>query len=155
MSAARPGTRLGLDVVATRGVGRLRLVGALVVFPSSLIFGMGGEPLHYTLAGLGVLVSIGWTAAWARSRRAIAGAGERFLDLSGDALSVVEGEQRTEVPWSSVVTIDVDEERLVVVVERQTEAPLRIEPVWGGLGVYELRDRLQATASGARRADDG
>ncbi len=155
MSPSGPAARLGLDIGATLAVGRLRLVGALVVLPSSIVFALGGAPLHYTLGGLGALVSIGWGVAWARSRRAVDDADARYLELGDAGLLLVEGETRAALPWSDLRSLKVDEERLVLVLERRSGDALRIEPIWGGLGVYDLRDRVQAAYDGARSADDG
>lgn len=80
-----------------------------------------------------------WLARW---RRGAAPPSVTYLEVRDDALVRCEGAITDVVPWSDVNEIDVDEDRLLVRIERREGAPLRIEPRYG-LGLYALADELR------------
>jgi hypothetical protein len=148
------GVRFELDTSAVRAVGRLRLAAAIVVLIGSIwIVAMGPGLLGWTMVAVAWLSATFWIVAFRRSRREAAGPARHYLDLGDDGLRLAEGGEPRFVPWSEVTRVDVDEERLMVVVERQGAEPLRIEPVYRGAGVHDLAEALSARCATARRGD--
>ncbi|MAC27598.1 MAG: hypothetical protein CMH59_14140, partial [Myxococcales bacterium] len=110
-----PARRFELDAKAERSVGRLRLVGAIIVFVcGGVLVARGAGAVGWTLVVMAWLVGLGWIAAFVRARRRVAGAGGHYLEL-GDALRMARGAAPVEVPWGEVDAVRVDEDRLVVV----------------------------------------
>ncbi len=141
-----------IDAQGERQVARLRLLGAFVVFASGawlLAEGATGARL--------ALVVLSWPAVlfWVRSHRITLrrNAAATTLTLDGDGLVLTIAGERTQVAWSVVESVRVDEDRLVVCVVRRGDSPLVIEPIWAGGSVYALAEavagaRAQHAASG-------
>lgn len=113
---------------------RLRIAAAVV---SSLGAGL------YALAQPGpfaVVVSITVIAAgiaWARraNKAAARATLETLLDLAPTGFTLA---RAGEVAWSTVTGVEVDEDRLVVLVHRTSGDPVVVEPVYDGISVYDL-----------------
>lgn len=92
-------------------------------------------------AALGLAAVAGWTVmvvrGRARTRSRVA------LDLAPEHLRYEDGTRTSEIAWSEVEAISVDEDRLDVLVERRGAEPLRIEPLFRGASVYELADAIR------------
>ena len=136
-----------LDTRAHHAVGRLRLLGAIAVIGSGgLLAAQGAGPAGWVLLFFGGLVALGWLAVWWRGRHV--DPQEHWLRLDADALRMRRGEKLDEVSWTSIETIEADEDALVVRVERTGADPLKVPLVWEGFGLYELEAALER----ARRA---
>lgn len=141
--------RFELDADAERAVGWLRLVGAaLVVAMGTVLVADGAGPVGWVLVVSAWLVALGWTVAFLRSRRRAQDADAHYLELGPESLRMARGGEPLEVPWRDVRGIEVDEERLVVWVRRGAGPPVKIEPVWRGVGLHELADHLEDAAQG-------
>ncbi len=144
MAAPADAQRLDLHIPAERGPARLRLLGSVSVGIAAIwIFashpGTGGVLVGLTAA----LCSVGWAASYARASRTIRAAGTHFIAWDARGLTLAVGKDQHQVPWNEITGIVVDEERLVVVIERTSGPGHRIEPRYGGLGVYALGERLR------------
>lgn len=136
MSAARryeSDARAELQALRLRGVaGIVALVAGawLLALPDWLprVFGLAG-------CAFGVL----WIVRW---KRGAAPPSSTYLELRDDALVRRTGDAVEVVPWSDVRDVEVDEDRLVVRVDRAAAEPLWIEPRYG-LALYALRDELR------------
>ena len=134
-----------------RAVAMLRLASALVVgLCSTLLFlaaPQGG--LLRILAFVGWAVAIGWFLAWRRHLKLRPSSTQWALQLNEEGLAIEKKSSTITVPWAQIEAIDVDEERLTVVLSRTGADPVPIEPCWGGLGLYDLHGLLQAHRQGA------
>jgi len=147
--------RLPLDVRATRAARRLRTVAALVVIPAAAAVAWDGGAVRWTLAVLAWLAALAWIGRAAVARRTERDAEHHYLELGAEGLALCRGADPLLVPWSTVSRVEVDEESLTVRVERGGEPPLALEPIWGGLGVYDLCERVERAWGGARRTEAG
>ena len=136
--------RLELDVRAERSVAYLRLVGAVVALTMGtvLAFGGGGS-VAWTLIVLTWLVGLGWIGAYVVGRRKARRAHAWFVEARAEELVVALGRDPTRVRWRDVRGVDVDEDRLDVVV-RHAGGELRIPSVWRGLDPHALAERIEA-----------
>jgi hypothetical protein len=115
----------------------LRLIGAsAVLLGAAWLSWVHPSPRAWASAVLASVVALYWIGASFRSRRQARTLG--MLHLRPDALVLESDADIARVEWSRVRAIEVDEERLVVRVEREGEEPLIIEPLWRGVGVDEL-----------------
>ncbi len=141
--------RLEFDVEAERAVGWLRLLGAaLVTAMGAVLVGQGAGPVGWVLLTTSWLVALGWVVSFLRSRRRTQTAESHYLELGPESFRVARGGEPIEVPWHDVRDVEVDEERLVVWVRRSGKPPLKVEPVWRGVGLHELAETLRDAARG-------
>ena len=137
-------TRFELDVQAIRAVGRLRLVGAILVFAMGLaLVWRGAGSIGWIIVVTSWLVGFGWVAAYALSRRRT-DSEAHYLLLDSTGVTMARGADPVRLPWGEVEDIEVDEDRLVVWVSRRTGERLRIDPVWRGVSLEQLGDALRA-----------
>lgn len=148
--------RFELDVAAERSTGALRVVAAVVVLIAAGWVAASDPGLVAGLvAALGALAALGWIAVGARSRRRVQTAERWFLEVDGHGLRMARGGAPLRVPWEAVETVEVDEGRLVVRVQREGAGPVEIPPVWRGIGLHELADLLETRRGSARPARGG
>lgn len=135
--------RLGLDVRAERSVARLRLVGAVVALSMGTVLAIGGAgSVGWTLIVLSWLIGLAWVGAYFAAKRKARRADAWFVEARTDELAVALGREPTRLRWSDVRGVDVDEDRLDVVV-RHTSGELRVPSVWQGVGPHALAERLE------------
>ena len=106
----------------------------------------------FTLMGLAAVA--GWTVMVLRARARVRS--RVSLELAPERLRYEDGAHSSEVSWTEVESVSVDEDRLDVLVERRGAEPLRIEPIFRGASVYELADAIRtawrASAAPAARS---
>ena len=154
MSSSSETLRFELDTGAERAVARLRLAGAAVVAVCVVLMALA-EPsaLGWVFAILLAALALGWTAAgWRGLRRAKSPEGW-FLEAGPERLTLAERGQRLDIPWSQIVRIEVDEDRLVVAVHRHTGDPVTLTPRYRGVGLHELGEALRVRHRDAERPD--
>lgn len=141
---SEPRRRFELDVAAERSTGNLRLVGAALV-AACAVWIAASEPsaLGWVAAVLTALAAAGWVAAWRHGRRRARRAEDWYLELGDEALLLAEGPERLQVPWTDVHEVQVDEDRLVVRLERRNDKPLEIQPRYEGAGLHELGEAVR------------
>lgn len=113
---------------------RLRIVAALVTSLGAGLYALARPGPFAIVVSLTVIAA---GIAWARRARKSAARAtlEVLLDLTPAGLTLAPG---PEVRWDSVTGVEVDEDRLVVLVHRSGGDPLVIEPVFDGISVYDL-----------------
>lgn len=150
MSAPR---RFELDRRAEREIAGLRLGSAILLLPVSVYVLAVDAPMGAkTLAVVGLFGSLIWSLSWVRSRRHLRDAERHYLSLSEDGLTLCLGGDERSVAWASVRDVDVDEDRLVIVVSLDDGQRLDVPPGWEGIGLDGLRDLLEEHARSARSA---
>jgi hypothetical protein len=154
----RPAPELGgsIEVIedapeAERPVGRLRLLAAVacLIAAAWVVAASGGAPLSFVVVVAVLAASFFWWKRFAAVERGVVSGKIRRLTLAADGLTFDDGEAHTIVRWSDVERIELDHDRIqVLVVHRAGE--LSLEPPLGGLGLEGLGDRVQrAFRSGA------
>ncbi len=136
--------RFEVDPATERSVSRLRLVAAVLAGLGAIAMLLSALPFAILLiAVLALLVSAGWIAKSRSIEKRARMPQEHFLALHARGLLVREGASLTWVPWERVTHIDVDDERLDIVLERSEDDPLRLEPRYPGVEIYALMHRLR------------
>ncbi|MBC7172533.1 MAG: hypothetical protein H5U40_08915 [Polyangiaceae bacterium] len=145
--------RLRYAASAERSVARFRLGSALIVFPCAIaVLAFSPSLVTKAFAFLGVLVSIAWVISFFFARSRLRNAGAFYLDLGPEGLSLAMGGAPIEVSWREVHSVEVDEERLLVVLRLTGGTTLDVPPVWEGVGIYDLCDLIDGTRDGASGA---
>ena len=148
--------RFELDVRAERAIGNLRLGGAILVGACAVWIAVSGpSALGWLAAGVAALACLGWVIAWIRGRRRSGGAGEWYLELGEDTLTLAEGPRRLQVPWREVDEVLVDEDRLVVRLQRGTDKPVDIQPRYRNTSLHELGEAIDRAHRDASRSERG
>lgn len=136
--------RFEVDPHTERSVSRLRLAAAVLAGLGAIAMLLSTLPFTMLLiAVLALLVSAGWIAKSRSIEKRARAPHEHYLALHTRGLLLREGPSLTWVPWEGVTHIDVDDERLDIVLERVSEPPLRLEPRYPGVEIYALMHRLR------------
>jgi hypothetical protein len=136
--------RFELDRSGERAVSLLRLVAAGSTGAGAVWLAASGPGVvGWVVALAGGLAAVGFTAAYRKGRRRAASPERHFLLLDERGLTLAEGHDEHQIEWRDVTAVEVDEERLIVVVSRASEAPLRIEPRYEGVSVYDLETAIR------------
>jgi hypothetical protein len=138
--------RSSRDVASTRRIA----IGATVV-GAALLAGLARTWWAYGIA----LVSLAAVRFWARrvtsadaEQRVLEG---RALELDGEGLSIPRADgETTRIAWRELERVEIDHERLLVVLQLRDRGEVEIEPTFGGLGLDGLARRIEARRSGAR-----
>jgi hypothetical protein len=91
---------------------------------------------------LGTLVAVVWAVMIAKAKKRARG--HVALCLTRERLIYRDGIDTFEIAWTDVHSIEVDEELLVVLILRSSGSPVRVEPLFRGMGVYDLADAVRA-----------
>ena len=137
--------RFTLDVAAERSTSQLRLVGAVAILGATgWIVVTHPGPIVWLVVVFAWLVALFWVVSWRRAQKRAAAAPLWYLELGTDELVLAEGERVVRLPWRDVRSVEVDDERLVVVVTQAAEPPLVIEPRYPGVSIEALAAAVRA-----------
>ena len=130
---------LPLDERAIGEIARLRLGAAIVCLLAALWLVLRSPPWWAWIAVAGAFAfGILWIRRWAAARTQIARTGA--LELREDGFRVVVADRAEAVDWDDVVAVEADEERVALRVSLIDGEPLFVEPIYNGLGLYELEE---------------
>ncbi|MET0341060.1 MAG: hypothetical protein ABW252_08655 [Polyangiales bacterium] len=122
-----------------RALARVRMVSALVAFGGAVAMLLGELPVPvFLLALLGLVLSLAWLGQARRASRAARSAHRDALTVHARGLWLEEAARNVWCSWDDVTEIEVDEERLDVLVRLRAGPPLRIEPRYPGVEIHEL-----------------
>jgi hypothetical protein len=138
--------RLMLDVEAEHAGARLRLVAAVIAL-------LAGAWLAWVAAGssawLGVVAlasvafALRWMVGYRKVKRMTSGAATHYLEITSERVTLATGVEHRTIPRESIARIELDDDRLVLVLVLSTGEELAIEPIYGELGLRELGETLQ------------
>jgi hypothetical protein len=149
--------RYEVSADSQRALATLRAVCALLALAGSAAMLLGKLSVTLFLTALlAVLLSVAWLAQARRLRRAARETKRPALVAHRDGLLLEESTRNEWLPWSDLARIEVDEERLDIVVTKRDTTVVRIEPRYQGVDLYELVHTLnQVLASDVRsRAEE-
>jgi hypothetical protein len=136
--------RLALDPESERDQGRLRLVAAIVALCAGLWLAWVQGPWWVRLTGVAsVLFSMRFAQKARAARAHQADARSHYLEITADQVTLAEGDKRRSVERARVLGVELDEDRLVVVLRLRGGEELPIEPRYGGLGLRELGEAIR------------
>ncbi|MDB4973212.1 MAG: hypothetical protein JWN48_1553 [Myxococcaceae bacterium] len=122
-----------------RGLAYLRGICALLALVGAGLMLLGKLPVPlFMVALLAVLLSVAWLAQARRLSRAARDPKRPALIAHAGGLALEEAGRNDWLSWSDVVRIEVDEERLDIVITKRDAATLRIEPRYQGVDLYDL-----------------
>lgn len=136
------------SVMILRGVAALWTIGCVVWLGFVLKNWVG-----LLMGLLGTLFSLVWAAMIAKARKR--NKQHVALRLTPDALVYEDGGRGSEIAWADVRAVEVDEERLVVQVDRSEGEPVLLESMFRGVGVYDIADAVRAAWLAAVPARSG
>jgi hypothetical protein len=136
-----------------RALAHVRTVSALLATAGAVGMLLGKLSLPLLLVALlGLLISLAWLGQARRLRRAAQDERPASLTVFQAGFAVCEREREDWLAWSEVARVEVDEERLDVVVTKQDGSILRIEPRYAGVDLYELVHTLDNARASAQSA---
>jgi hypothetical protein len=141
----RPCIRFELDDRAEQGATALRVGAALVTMLAGawLLLLPYSVPRFFAVAGLGFAALWLVRAARARRKAKLPAAGPRdYLELRPEALRLCQGGTEQVIPWGEVVSVAIDEDRLLVVVERKNASAIMLEPQYRGTALQPLAEAV-------------
>ena len=139
---------LRLDIAHEETNARVRLSAAIVAAGAGawLAWVTTSTWLRVT-ALLSLLFAARFIASYRKVRRLAANSSAHYLEITTERVTLTEGlgagekpEEKT-IPFEHVTRIELDEDRIAVVLHAANEQ-LVIEPVYGGLGLRELAETL-------------
>jgi hypothetical protein len=141
--------RFELDARADRETRVLRAAAGVVV----LIAGVWLFTLPFLVPRAFALAGFVFAVFWLRNaaKQRARGAARHYLELGRDALVLCDGGAEQIAPWSAVESVAIDEDRLVVIVERRNAPVLAIEPHYRGVSLNGLAEHIQQALMAARQ----
>ena len=106
----------------------------------------------FMVALLAVLLSLAWLAQARRLSQAARAAVRPALTVHTLGLRLEEPNRNEWLAWTDVTRIEVDEERLDVIVTRRDETTLRLEPRYQGVDLHQLVRTLTEAWQSAPKA---
>ncbi len=128
---------------AERPVGRLRLIAAVASVIGALwvIALSDGAPLSFVLLAAVLAAAWFWWRRFSSVERGVLRGTRRELVLAEDGLSYDDGEGRVLVRWTDVERIELDHDRICVLVVHRA-GTTSIEPPLAGHGLDALGERV-------------
>lgn len=128
---------------ADRDEAQLRVVAAVVCSLGAGLYALS-RPGPFAIVVSVTVIAAG--VAWAKraNRTAARASVETLLVLAPSGLTLAPA---SEVGWSSLTGVEVDEDRLVVLIHRSEGDAIVLEPVYDGLSVYDLAGLVERCRS--------
>lgn len=131
--------RWNIDLKAERDVRKLRTAAAIACGIGALwIIALGPTVVGWVVAVCSALACVGYLASARRSRRRAPQTEAGYMELDAEGMVVCTGSETTRLAWQEVLSTEIDEDKLVLVIQRRNAPPLSIPPVFEGLGLYEM-----------------
>lgn len=142
----RPCIRFELDDRAEQGATALRVGAALV----TMLAGAWLLLLPYSVPRLFAVAGFCFAGLWlvravrARRKARLLHPEEPrdYLELRPEALCLRQGGTERVIPWGEVVSVAIDEDRLLVVVERKNASAIMLEPQYRGTALRPLAEAV-------------
>ena len=136
--------RLELDGDVERDQARLRLVAAIVALLAGAWLAWVADAWWLRLTGMASVLFSARFAQKARAARAAErDAGAHYLEITADHVTLADGATQRTVARERVQAVELDEDRLIVVLRLSGGEELPIEPRYGGLPPRELGETLR------------
>jgi len=148
--------RFATDPRDQRDLARVRMASALLASVAAIATFFGKLPIPaFLVALLGLVISMVWLRQARRAAASARRSAPEALVVHALGFALDEGERTHWVPWRNVLNVEVDEERLDIVVQQSDADPLRIEPRYPGVEIHELVRTLEDARHRAQGAGEG
>lgn len=135
-----PFDRANADVAWTR-----RVAIGVTVIGAALLAGLARTWWSYLVAAVSLVAVRFWAMRVATASHEQTVLADRALELDDDGLSLPRASgETTRVAWRDLARVEIDHDRLVVVLRKKDETEIEIEPCFGGLGLEALAARIEA-----------
>jgi hypothetical protein len=144
--------RLPLDRDDIQVTARVRLVAAVITAAAAIWLAWVERSIWLRLvAAAGGVFAARWLLVYRRSANAVSPTDAHYLEITMERVTVASGAQQRAIPMAQVERIELDDDRLVVVLRLGNGEELPIEPVYGGLGLRDLAETLERYLSARAR----
>jgi len=144
--------RLTLDRDDIQVTARVRLVAAVITAAAAIWLAWVERSIWLRLlAAAGGVFAARWLLVYRTSTRAASSTDAQYLEITLERVTVASGAHQRAVPMEHVERIELDEDRLVVVLRLAGGEELPIEPVYGGLSLRDLAETLERYLSARAR----
>ena len=135
--------RLMLDIAHEQTDARVRL-SAAVVAAGAGVWLAWVEPSVWLrlLALVSLLFAARFIASYRKVKRTAKNTAAHYLEITTERVTLAEGAVQRSIPFERVTRIELDEDKIAVVLRAGEAEELSVEPVYGGLGLRELADTL-------------
>jgi hypothetical protein len=133
-----------LDVELEQSNAQLRLVAAVLAAAAGIWLVWVEHSVWLRLTALAsVAFAVHWTLGFRKTSRVTQAAARHFLEISTQRLTLASGASERTIAFERVQRIELDEDRLAVVLRMDSGEELAIEPMYGGLDLRGLGETLQ------------
>jgi hypothetical protein len=137
--------RLTLDLDAERAQARLRFGAALIALAGATWLSLvDGRIWPRIAAVLSALLAVRMVQGYRAAQGALANAAGHYLEITADQLVIAAGDTQQRIARDELAAIELDHDRLVVVLRCHDGSEIAIEPRYGGLTFEALGQTLQA-----------
>lgn len=135
-----PFDRATADVAWTR-----RVAIGVTVIGAALLAGLARTWWAYGVALASLVAVRFWAMRVTTAAHEEKQLAERAIELDDEGVSIPRASgETTRVAWSELARVEIDHERLLVVLRRTDETEIEIEPTFGGLGLEGLAARIES-----------
>jgi hypothetical protein len=135
--------RLALDASGRRAQANLRIGAACIAVIAGIWLAWVEGRWWLRLTALAsVLFGMRWLSL-ARASRAARKDDADYLEITGDELVLATGLEVRRLPLDSIRAVELDHDRLTVMLRLENGEELAIEPQYGGLGLRELGETIE------------
>jgi hypothetical protein len=132
-----------LDIDNEQTSARMRLSAAVVAAGAGLWLAVVETSVWLRVAALGsLLFAARFIASYRKVRRLAQDSGAHYLEITTERVTVAHGAEERSMRFERVTRIELDEDKIAVVLRADDAEELSVEPLYGGLGLRELADTL-------------
>jgi hypothetical protein len=136
--------RLTLDAASERAHASLRMAAAFIALGAGVwLVSVDGRFWLRLTALASMAFALRWLQVLRAARAALADGAGHYLEITDEQVIVAAGATQRTVPRDDVRAVELDDDRLVVVLRLASGEELPIEPRYGGLKLRELGETLQ------------
>jgi predicted RNA-binding protein len=132
-----------LDITHEQTDARVRLSAAVIAAGAALWLAWVETSVWLRIAALvGLLFAARFVASYRKVRRVAQTASAHYLEITTERVTLADGAGERSMPFDRVTRIELDEDRIAVVLRAGEAEELSVEPLYGGLGLRELAATL-------------
>lgn len=133
-----------LDVAHEQIDSRVRLSAAVVAAAAGIWLAWVETSVWLRVASLvSLLFAARFIASYRKVVRVAQDSGAHYLEITAERVTVAHGAEQRSIAFERVSRIELDEDKIAVVLRAGDAEELSVEPLYGGLGLRELADTLQ------------